>query len=70
LIATRGKPHVNRRDVRSIFSAPVPRVNGRIVHSAKPVEFFEIVKSLFDGPRASVFERTQRPGFTCFGDQL
>jgi N6-adenosine-specific RNA methylase IME4 len=67
IIATRGKPEVLRRDVRSIFSAPVPRSDGRVVHSAKPDLFFEIVAGLFAGPRASLFERMQRPGFHCFG---
>ena len=71
LIATRGRPKALRHDVRSVFSAPVPRkANGAIKHSAKPEAFFSIVRTLFDGPRASLFERTQRYGFTCFGDQL
>lgn len=71
VIATKGKPKVLNRSTRSMFSAPVPRdENGEIIHSAKPDEFFHIVKSLYPGPRASVFERKLRPGFDCYGDEM
>lgn len=70
IIATRGKPKIKRRDVRSIFSAPVPREGGKVKHSAKPDLFFALVRSMYDGPRASLFERTQRTGFKCFGDEM
>lgn len=70
LVATRGRPRAKHRSQRSVFSAPVPRVNGRILHSAKPDAFYEIVRGLFDGPRAALFERRERVGFVCFGDEL
>jgi N6-adenosine-specific RNA methylase IME4 len=70
IVATRGKPTPLHHSQRDLFSAPVPRVGGRIIHSAKPDAFYEIVRGLFDGPRAALFERKQRPGFECFGDQL
>lgn len=71
IIATKGKPQVLQHSTRSLFSAPVPRdENGEIIHSAKPDEFFEIVKSMYAGPRASVFERKARPGFDCYGDEM
>lgn len=70
IIATRGKPTVLHHKQRSIFDAPVPRVNGKVVHSAKPDLFFRIVASLYEGPRASVYERTRRDGFECFGNEL
>lgn len=71
ILATRGRPQIKRKDQRSLFSAPVPcDENGRTIHSAKPNEFFEIVASLYDGPRVSLFERTQREGFFCIGDEM
>lgn len=75
IIATKGKPPVKHHSQRSLFSAPVPRyeegpLKGRIIHSGKPDEFFRIVADMYDGPRASVFERRQRPGFVCFGDEM
>lgn len=70
LIATRGRPKVLRHDIRSVFEAPVPRLNGKILHSAKPDEFFAIAAALYDGPRASIFDRKHREGFDCFGDEL
>lgn len=76
IIATRGRPHPKRRNIRSTFSAAVPSRphprTGRMeyVHSAKPPEFYEIVRRFADGPRVALFERVERPGFTCYGDEL
>lgn len=70
IVATRGKPKPLHHSQRDTFSAPVPRSGGRIIHSAKPDAFYEIVRNLFDGPRASLFERRLRDGFECFGDEL
>lgn len=73
VIATRGRASrmLKRKNQRSIFSAPVPvDEDGRAIHSAKPDEFFEIVCSMFDGPRVSLFERSLRDGFVCIGDEM
>lgn len=71
IIAKRGRPQVLCKNQRSLFSAPVPcDARGKIIHSAKPHAFFEIVCQLFEGPRVSLFERTQREGFTCIGDEF
>jgi N6-adenosine-specific RNA methylase IME4 len=71
IIATKGKPKVLHHSARSLFSATVPRdENGEIIHSAKPDEFFHLVKSMYAGPRASIFERKPRPGFDCFGNEM
>jgi len=72
LVATRGRPQVLNRSVRSTFvtdldaaglSAPVGR------HSEKPEAFYAIVESLFAGPYCELFARRQRPGWTCLGDE-
>jgi len=65
LIGRRGKAKVENRSIRSVFFAPVGE------HSAKPDEFYRIVRTLCPtGPRVNLFERTHREGFICFGDEL
>jgi N6-adenosine-specific RNA methylase IME4 len=70
LVCTRGNPKVWNHSVRSTFitdftglSAPVGR------HSEKPERFYEIVESMFEGPRLELFARRQRPGWTCLGNE-
>jgi N6-adenosine-specific RNA methylase IME4 len=63
LIATRGRPAVRSKSVRSTFAAKAGR------HSAKPDEFFEIVEQLCAGPYLELFARRERPGWTCLGDE-
>ncbi len=76
IIATRGRAHPRLHNIRSTFSAVVPSwINpktGRLEykHSAKPDEFYEIVRKLTGGPRVALFERVERRGFRCYGDQL
>lgn len=65
LIATRGKgAGVQNHAIRSCFEAPVGR------HSQKPDEFYRIVESMVPGPRADVFARCERPGWTCIGNEV
>lgn len=70
IIATRGRPRPLHRRQRSLFSAPTPEKDRKAQHSAKPDEFFRIVRELFAGPRISLFERKQREGFVCWGDEM
>lgn len=71
IIATRGRPQRASASVRSVFEAPVPTFStGRIIHSAKPDRFFEIVEELAGrGPRLELFARRARPGWVAWGDQ-
>lgn len=66
LVATRGRPEVLDRSIRSLFSAPVP--GGR--HSAKPPEFYAMVERLFAGPYCELFAVEPRPGWHQEGFQL
>jgi N6-adenosine-specific RNA methylase IME4 len=50
----------------SVFFAPVP--DGK--HSAKPPEAYDLIARNSPGPRLSLFQRTHRPGFECWGNQL
>jgi N6-adenosine-specific RNA methylase IME4 len=64
LVATRGRPQVRSRSVRSTFTAPVGR------HSEKPEAFYALVEQLTTGPYVELFARRSRAGWTCLGDEL
>lgn len=64
IIATRGKPVVLAKDVRSVLFAPLGK------HSEKPEAFYKLVETLSPGPYLELFARRERPGWTCFGDEL
>jgi N6-adenosine-specific RNA methylase IME4 len=66
IIATRGRPTILSRSIRSTFAAAVPEHR----HSAKPEEFFDLVEQLVPGPYYELFARRQRPGWTCSGNEL
>lgn len=48
-----------------VFFASVPAG-----HSSKPDIAFEIIRRNSPGPRVSLFERTERDGFACWGNQM
>lgn len=65
LVATRGRPVIRARNIRSTFEAPTGR------HSEKPEKFYrEIVERLSPGPYLELFSRRQRSGWTCIGNEL
>jgi len=64
LIGRRRRGQVLSHSVPSVFFAP------RKEHSRKPDLFFKVVESLVPGPRAELFAREKRPGWTCFGDEV
>jgi N6-adenosine-specific RNA methylase IME4 len=74
LVCVRGRASrvVQARNVRSVFSAPVPvGADGRYVHSAKPEAFFGLVaEPLAPGPRLELFARRRRAGWDQLGNQL
>jgi N6-adenosine-specific RNA methylase IME4 len=64
LVCRRGKPKPLVKNERDVFFAPVGE------HSAKPDEFMELVERLTPGPRAELFARRCREGWTQWGNQL
>ena len=64
LLATRGSPQRMARDVHQIIMAPVGE------HSAKPDEVHDRIERLLNGPYCELFARRQRPGWTCWGDEV
>lgn len=64
IIATRGRPKVEDRSVRSRFRAPVGR------HSEKPDAFFQLVQRLSYGPYVELFARRPREGWRTYGSEM
>jgi N6-adenosine-specific RNA methylase IME4 len=70
IIGHRGRPQRLDGSVRSTFDALMPTdERGKLIHSAKPPEFFRIAERLYGGPRAELFSRTDREGWSCYGNQ-
>lgn len=63
LLATRGKPKRLNADVRQAIVEP------RREHSRKPDCVPSRIERLVDGPYLELFARTQRPGWTVWGNQ-
>jgi N6-adenosine-specific RNA methylase IME4 len=61
LLATRGKPHRRRADVRKLIVSP------RREHSRKPEEAYERIEALCEGPYLEMFARFSRPGWDRWG---
>ncbi len=54
----------DRANVRAVFEAPLAE------HSAKPQLAYDNMMKVFPGPWTAMFERIQRPGITCWGNEL
>src|ERR1035441_7821933 len=63
LFGVKGSQMLKRKDVGTVFSAP--RGKG---HSAKPVEFYELVESCSPAPYLEMFSRSDRLGWVAWGE--
>ena len=63
LLARRGSPILKNKSTRDFMFA------ARREHSRKPDENYERIESMFDGPYLEMFARTERPGWTAWGNQ-
>ena len=72
LFGTRGLvQRTQRADISSLITADHGRdATGKIVHSRKPVEFYEMVEARSPGPFLEMFARTTRPGWASWGNQV
>jgi N6-adenosine-specific RNA methylase IME4 len=71
ILATRGRPKVATRNIRSVFTAAVPTIRGRAQHSAKPAIFYDLVERLCGaGPYVELFARSPREGWLQLGNQV
>jgi N6-adenosine-specific RNA methylase IME4 len=64
LLFTKGKPKRLSRGVRKLIEAPVRE------HSRKPDEARAGIEALVAGPYLELFARSERPGWTAWGDQV
>jgi N6-adenosine-specific RNA methylase IME4 len=63
-LATRGNPQRLAMDVHQIIMAPVGQ------HSEKPAEVHARIERLVAGPYLELFARTERPGWTVWGNEI
>jgi N6-adenosine-specific RNA methylase IME4 len=63
LLATRGHPKRQAKDVRRVLLAP------RREHSRKPDEIIDRIERLVEGPYLEMFARERRPGWDVFGNE-
>lgn len=57
------------RGVASPLFAPVPKENGRRIHSRKPPESYALIERVSRGPRVEYFSRVARPGWVARGNE-
>lgn len=83
LIGTIGAPKIKNKGTRdAFFTGEIPEdftdvsaiaaitINAlRREHSRKPPEMYEIIENLFEGDYMELFARTQRPGWTSWGNE-
>jgi N6-adenosine-specific RNA methylase IME4 len=65
LVGARGRYVTKSKREYSTFEAVASRR-----HSEKPVEFYDLVERLRDGPYVELFARRRRAGWTSLGDQV
>jgi N6-adenosine-specific RNA methylase IME4 len=58
------------RSVRESASVHEVIIEPRRQHSRKPDKFYNRVEKYTSGPRLELFSRRNRPGWTCWGDQV
>lgn len=63
ILGTRGRPKRLAKDVRQLIVEP------RREHSRKPEQFFKSVERLASGPYLELFSRTEREGWSTFGNE-
>ena len=64
LFGVKGSQMLKRKDVGTVFSA----ARGDGGHSSKPLEFYGLVESCSPGPYLEMFSRSQREGWTTWGE--
>jgi N6-adenosine-specific RNA methylase IME4 len=61
---TKGKPKRISKGVEQLIHCP------RGAHSAKPDQQYDAIERLFAGPRLELFARSERPGWSSWGDEV
>lgn len=63
ILGTIGRPEIKNRSTRNVIESAVRE------HSRKPDEQYTLIENLFHGPYLELFSRTDRPGWTAWGNQ-
>ena len=63
LFAVKGSQQLLRKDMGTVFHAP----RGPLGHSSKPESFLPLIESCSPGPYLEMFSRSQRAGWTTWG---
>lgn len=63
LLGRRGSPRRQRKDVHEVI------ISQRREHSRKPTEAYERIEAYCEGPRLELFARTQREGWSVWGNE-
>lgn len=63
LLGKRGRPPRLNKNVREVIIA------GRREHSRKPEQFYDRCENLYPGPYLELFSRTDRKGWSTFGNE-
>lgn len=80
LIGTFGNPVIKNRSTRNVlltgdWPQTLEEIDAVMVdtirreHSRKPDEMYDLIENLFPGPYLELFARTQRAGWTAWGNQ-
>lgn len=64
LLFTKGHPKRINNDVAQLIIAPVGR------HSAKPIETYNRIERLVEGPYLELFARNKQPGWSAWGNEI
>jgi len=64
LFGVKGSQPLKRKDVGTVFNA----ARGKCGHSSKPEEAYELIESVSPGPYLEMFSRSERAGWTMWGE--
>lgn len=70
LLATTGKPSRVSKGIRQLIRKPFQEeINSPVTkHSQKPIEIYDRIEALLDGPYLEIFARNTRPGWISIGN--
>lgn len=73
LFATKGRGwdvRTNKNNIPSLIEAEHVKIDGKIVHSAKPDAFYDLVEARSLGPYIEFFARRKRINWTSWGNEI
>lgn len=62
--------HTDRKNFTTRIDADFRKEDGKILHSGKPEEAYELVEAASPGPYCEMFSRRKRAGWTVWGNEV